>query len=104
MQNSCADTARAKINACATDFLIKAEGMDKTSLATAFVIMRSKIGTKKQYGFTELPEETHVIVARFWNQVVSAYAFCQESQRGIVANFISQTLNRLMASLGVQNV
>ena len=101
---TCADSARAKINACATDFLIEAEGMEKTSLATAFVIMRSKIGTKKQYGFPELPAESRAVVSSFWSQVVAAYAFCQESQRGIVANFISQTLNRLMASLGVQNV
>ena len=92
---NCADSAWHKIQSYATAFMERAEAADKNELLAAIEIMRSKIGTKKPYEFSELAENSKSITKAFWNPTVAAYCFCREDQRHVVATTITQTLDRL---------
>ena len=103
MFRSCADTARHKIQKATIPFPAEATASNKAELLQALEIMRGKIGTKTPYSFPELSEINAKTAAAFWNQVVAAYCYCQESQRHIVAGTIAQTLDRLKLLLEKEN-
>jgi len=68
-----------------------------------FAIMRRKIGTMSPYDFLDAKEKYRATSVVFWNRTTAAYSFCMEEQRFIVADAISQTLDRLTALLEREN-